>query len=182
MAGLFGDQPRTRSPLKVAPLKRKMLLTIKKLQEFQQLSQELAAETHAYALFSHTHHNTYHNVVKIPEYVSFSFTAKEIMSSSRTVTFTVSSLYPCNLAPNLTQWMLSFQNGQQKWGSHLSEVKTPSATSRCQDMSLWLLTTKLLVRSIAIGKSTGESLKVWRVTTWTTLRPGCQALTRSGIT
>ena len=46
-----------------------MLLTIKKLQEFQQLSQELAAETHAYALFSHTHHNTYYNVVKIPEYV-----------------------------------------------------------------------------------------------------------------
>ena len=107
------------------------------------------------------------------------------MSSSRTVTFTVSSLYPCNYAPNMTrsrkQWRLNFQTGQQKWGSHLSEVKTPSATSRCQDMSLWLLTTKLLVWSIAIGKSTGESLKVWRVTTWTTLRPGCWALTRSGI-
>ena len=117
--------------------------------------------------------------------MSFSFPAKEIMSSSRTVNFTVSSLYPCNYAPNLTrsrkQWMLNFQTGQQKWGSHLSEVKTPSATSRCQDMSLWLLTTKLLVWSIAIGKSTGESLKVWRVTTWTTLRPGCRALTRSSI-
>lgn len=65
MAGLLVPAPN-QEPTQVAPLKRKMLLTIKKPQGFQQLSQELASETMNMFYFSHTHHSTYHKVVSSP--------------------------------------------------------------------------------------------------------------------